>query len=232
MALFNVGIAGLGVARTRLNVLANLHVRPKFANFSINVFARSRVNAQFAVGTFAVGGNFRTAHFGYFFVKSLVKAVNHFLPRQFSVGDVVKFFFDVYRKRKINHVGKQFDQKIIDNYARVCRKQLGFLRAKHFLAHRFFDLVVFQNHFSDFSLLAWAVFFDNVLAADNRRDGWRVGRRPTNAHFFQFLYQTGLGVARRRARKPLDAFEVVQINDLPHVERWQHSFGIFFFVVF
>ena len=77
-----------------------------------------------------------------------------------------------------------------------------------------------------------AFFFDGVVAALNLVHDRRIGRRTSDARFFQFFDERGFGIARRGACEGLFGGQIEQVAAACPSSRWrQHAAFIVFFIV-
>ena len=107
-------------------------------------------------------------------VKRAVELLQHLLPLQLAVGDVVELALHVCGETVVEYFGKVRHQEIVDKHANVGREQLVLLRAGDLGLRLRTDAFVFQGQHAVGAFFALSFFFHHIPALLYRRDGRRV----------------------------------------------------------
>ena len=128
-------------------------------------------------------------------VKEFVKMIYLIVPHGFSLGNIVELLLDIRRKVIIENIGEILRQEIVDDNSYIGGEQFAFIGSCELGFLSRFDFPIVQRQHTIFPLRSFPIALLDIFALLYGRNGWCIGRRPTDTQLFQFTNQTGLGIA-------------------------------------
>ena len=183
--------AGLVIIISR----ANLHHRPESAYLHEHGLAACRIGAKLTFARFMLAA--RVHHLIYNRLEIFIEALHHGLPFGFTFGYTVEFFLYIRRKIIVHNLRKVLYKKVVHHGSYIRRQELSLLIARHFLFVARGYLCSFERIDGISTLLAFLVAFLYIFSLLDSADRRSIRRRTTYTEFFQFMYQTGFGIAYR-----------------------------------
>ena len=140
---------------------------------------------------------------------------------------------DIRCKIIIENIGEILRQEIVDDNSYIGGKQFAFIGSCELGFLSRFDFPIVQRQHTIFPLRSFPIALLDIFALLYGRNGWCIGRRPTDTQFFQFTNQTGLGIAGGSLRETFRCRDRRQCQHIAFRQCRQHlvvSFCIAFVI--
>ena len=143
-------------------------------------------------------------------MENLIEFIDGLRPYQFAFRNRVEFFFYTGRKVVIQHIREILHQKVVYYRTDIGRHQFIAVGPDGLGLFRFLDLSLGQRNNCVSTFHAFLISFHHIFAVLDRLDSRRIGRRTSDAQFFQTANQTGFRIARRTLRETLCRHDIFQ----------------------
>ena len=119
----------------------------------------------------------------------LVELLHGLLPVLLALGYLVEVLLHVGREVIVDDILEVGNKEVVHHCSCIRWQELSLLMAHHFALLAFLDVLArLQREQLIGTLLTLLVTLLHVFALLDGGDGWRVGRRTTDAQFLQFLH--------------------------------------------
>ena len=149
-------------------------------------------------------------------VERRIEIRNDLVPGKLSFGNGVEFLFHIGCEIITENIREILHEKVRDNDSYVLRKELALLCAHGFRPLLRLDSVFGQQKVSHlFHTAALVPLHDITPCLGQSCDGRSIGGRPSDTELFQFLDQSGFGIARRSCGKTAFSLHLLPIQFHP-----------------
>ena len=171
-----------------------MHHRTIASKPSIDVATAFRVFAQKPLSALALGA------FDCLFndlMERNIEIFYHLVPHFFASRNFIELFFYRCGKVIVHYLVEVFDQKVCHQHSYIAGEEFVLFCAVVFRLGAFSNSIILKCENCYHPFFAFTLFFDHIATLLNGRNRRCVGGGATNTKFFQFFYQTRLGITRR-----------------------------------